>query len=175
MNVLLSPQPPFFPHQHEANRLSPSRSRKLYLSYPSHIPPSADLGMQNHHTTCLPESERPTTIAMRCLSLPAALQPRLRDTLRDPQRKSERQTIWLGGRFHSRGFSRHSIPRSSEAFYRRSASATQILATRLPAVPQGLHTSRRCRCSATIKTSSVRHCRTANQVPITHTIGSSSR
>lgn len=30
MNVLLSPQPPVFPHQHENPRLSPSRSRKLF-------------------------------------------------------------------------------------------------------------------------------------------------
>jgi hypothetical protein len=29
MNVLLSPQPPVFPHQHENPRLSPSRSRKF--------------------------------------------------------------------------------------------------------------------------------------------------
>ncbi|KAK3942330.1 Cut8-domain-containing protein [Diplogelasinospora grovesii] len=30
MNVLLSPQPPLFPHQHEAARLSPSRSMSPY-------------------------------------------------------------------------------------------------------------------------------------------------
>lgn len=191
MNVLLSPHSSLFPHQHENNRLSPPRSRKLlpfhpsiYSSQPTDLlsstllPPLLELianpRLQFHRTTCLPENEKPMRRTMKCRSRPAALQRPLRDSSQGPQRKYGRQMASPGVLFLFPDFWRPSTPASCELCCKKSANSTRILAMKLPAAPHGLRLRWHCRFSKNIRISSARRFRTVNRVPTTHTTGSNS-
>ncbi|KAI1490267.1 Cut8 six-helix bundle-domain-containing protein [Biscogniauxia mediterranea] len=103
MNVLLSPKPSFFPHQHEPNRRSPTRSMSpFHNAMPANrkrkadddgdemsVSPSSSPAIQNRQLVPRPSKKvRSNELAGRPLSL-----PRLLETLDPSQLRKVLQTI----------------------------------------------------------------------------------